>query len=416
MRTLADKNCDVTCLPDIIEQPYGLYPSLEAFSGEYRAGDYREWVEQSNGDPMPAPLAVYIQDNLYQSNRLHSAEAVQRELLLQGQLIDSDRPMQQLLCAGNLLATYSDNQLHQLIENVQNAFMVVPENLSDWCAGSGTLLLSHARVRLLKVLGFNGVRFAYQSGSSAVSSLEELISAVGVAREVGMQTVALDLPACADYSVESVESLTMLLKEVSRVRVMVAGEIGQKRVIDALLNLGFIALSAGWYVHTDDHWLRAKSKNSLYWSMVGVSEMHSPDIVGIGPGAISAVGECYSANSSMGTCYQTSIIEKGELPIVSGLELEADDILRREIMGMILATSSIQIDSIEDKWGVRFDQFFAQEGRQLGEMEKRGWLSQQNGSIEIVVQGHQELSALCRLFDRRVRAVNDLPAEMQGVS
>lgn len=394
----------VISLPDIVEQPYGLYPALNAFSGEYRVDDYREWVDQSNGDPMPAPLAVYIQNNLCQQNHPRSAEAVQHELLLQRQLIASDRPMQQLLCAGNLLAAYSDDQLYQLIENVQKAFMIAPESQHDWCADVGTLLLPPARMRLLGILGFSGVRFTYQGGSSPESKLEELVTTVHVAQEAGMQTVALDLSAEVGRSTESIEELKILLQAVSRVRVMAADGA---YVIGLLKNQGFTALSAGWYVHADDPWLRAKSANALYWSLIGVSEMHSPDIVGIGPGAISAVGECYSANAAVGACYQASIIEQGKLPMVSGLELEADDILRREIMGMILAAGIIRISYIEDKWGICFTQFFAQESRQLGELEGRGWVSRQEGDIVIIVHGCQALGSLCQLFDRRVRVTSN---------
>ena len=59
-----DTDVVATPLPDVVEKPYGLYPALEAFSNEYDAEDYRDWVEQSNGDPLPAPLALYIQDTV----------------------------------------------------------------------------------------------------------------------------------------------------------------------------------------------------------------------------------------------------------------------------------------------------------------------------------------------------------------
>jgi oxygen-independent coproporphyrinogen-3 oxidase len=141
----------------------------------------------------------------------------------------------------------------------------------------------------------------------------------------------------------------------------------------------------------------------LFWSLLGFSEMPSPDIIGIGPVAISAVGDCYSANSFVRSCYQASI-SKGELPMVSGLELEADDSLRREIMGMILAAGVIRISHIEGRWGIGFEQFFATESRQLRELEGRGWVNWQGEDVVICTQDHHELSALCRLFDRRVRA------------
>ena len=89
--------------------------------------------------------------------------------------------------------------------------------------------------------------------------------------------------------------------------------------------------------------------------------------------------------------------------MVSGLELEADDSLRREIMGMILAAGVIRVGHLEGKWGIRFDHFFAPETSELNELEGRGWVKRQEGSILVCTQDHQELTALCRLFDRRAR-------------
>jgi oxygen-independent coproporphyrinogen-3 oxidase len=402
MENPADTDCEVTCLPGIVAQPYGLYPAFDTFSSDYSADDYREWVSQSNGDPLPAPLSVYIQDNLFQDSRLHSATAIQRELLIQGHLIDSDRPMQQLFFSGSMLTAYSDDQLYQLIENVRDAFTVDPESLPDWCANSGEMLLLPARLRLLKVLGFNGVRFTCQNGVYPRSNLKELVATVRAARDVGFQTVTVDFPAGTRYQADSAGLLETLLKEASRVRMMADAGVDRVRIIDTLYNCGFQSLSAGWYVHADDRWLRARSEGRLFWSLLGYSEMHSPDIIGIGPGAVSAVGECYSANSSIRSCYQASI-GKGKLPMVSGLELEADDSLRREIMGMILAAGVIRITHIEGKWGIRFEHFFAPENSQLHELEGRGWVTWQGENIVICTQEHQELSALCRLFDRRAR-------------
>ena len=403
MENPADTECEVASLPGIIEQPYGLYPGFDAFSSDYTADDYREWVSQSNGDPLPAPLSVYVQDNLFRESRLHSAAAIQHELLMQGHLIDSDRPMQQLFFSGSMLTAYSDDQLYQLIENVRDAFTVDSESLTDWCASSGETLLLPARLRLLKVLGFNGVRFTCQNGVCPHSNLKELIATVRAARSVGFQTVTVDLPEDIQYQADPAGSLETLLQEASRVRLMAEAGVERVRIIDTLYNCGFQPLSAGWYVHADDRWLRARAEGRLFWSLLGFSEMPSPDIIGIGPGAISAVGDCYSANSFARSYYQASI-SKGELPMVSGLELEADDSLRREIMGMILAAGVIRISHIEGRWGIGFEQFFAAESRQLRELEGRGWVNWQGEDVVICTQDHHELSALCRLFDRRVRA------------
>jgi oxygen-independent coproporphyrinogen-3 oxidase len=89
--------------------------------------------------------------------------------------------------------------------------------------------------------------------------------------------------------------------------------------------------------------------------------------------------------------------------MVGGIELEADDVLRREIMGMILATSCIRVAAVEEKWGIEFEKFFAYEAECLRDFEQENWLEWQADCIRIRVQGCRELTELCRLFDHRAR-------------
>jgi oxygen-independent coproporphyrinogen-3 oxidase len=390
-------------LPCAVEQPYGLYPGLAVFSTEYTAADYRRWVEQSNGDPLPAPLAIYIQDKLLADSRLHTVDAIQNELRLHGNLLDADRPMQLLVCSGNLLTAYSDDQLYQLIAAVQEAFHVHQEGLANWCANLGAAVPSADRLRLLKILGFNGIRFFIGSSSVDRPGFAQPIRAVDTARNVGLRTITIDL--ADDVMVRgSTQEFESLLGRVDRVRVMLTAAADRVRMMDLLHQSGFQPMSAGWYVREADHWLRARADRKLYWSLLGLAAVHSPDVMGIGPGAISAVGDGYSANTAERSQYQ-AMLGRGQLPISSGLELEADDVLRREVMAMILAAGVIRMPYLEEKWGARFVRFFAEELERLQQLEELGWLRRHDDEIEILAQGFHELSVICGLFDRHAGQV-----------
>lgn len=113
--------------------------------------------------------------------------------------------------------------------------------------------------------------------------------------------------------------------------------------------------------------------------------MPNPDVIGIGPGALSAVGEFYAANESHWDTYQ-ALLNQRKIPVVRGMELEADDVLRREIMGMILAASCIRVAAIEEKWGIRFKRFFAYETKCLRDFEQKHWLEWQADSIRLRVR------------------------------
>src|SRR5210317_755082 len=110
-----DSTCFVNPAPGAIEKSYGLYPGLTSFSSDYNAGDYRDWVEQSNGDPLPAPLAVYIQEFSGAADDSASPRLamLSRELDIQGALFDADRPLQQLVLSGSIVTQWTDDQLNQ---------------------------------------------------------------------------------------------------------------------------------------------------------------------------------------------------------------------------------------------------------------------------------------------------------------
>ena len=400
-------------VPYVVEKSYGLYPGLASFASDYNAEDYRNWVEQSNGDPLPAPLALYIQDvcegesppvrgvEISSSRRLH---AIESELMLQGALFDSDRPVQQFICAGAIATDWTDDQLYRLVSVVQETFSVNQSGLANWCACTGFVTPAPARLRLLRILGFSSVRLACMDHADAGDTLGRLGGAIRQARQLGFQQVVVDLMFDEPRVLTPLPSIEHFLAEYrpDRVRLMGARDNRCQSVIGVLASLGYQNIGLDWFLRADDFYLQAKASGHLYWSLLGFTDMPNPDVIGIGPGALSSVGEFYAANESRWENYQ-ALLNRREIPVVSGLELEADDVLRREIMGMILAASCIRIAAIEEKWGIQFKKFFAYETERMPEYERKGWLQWQDDSVRILVQGYQELTELCRLFDHRAR-------------
>jgi oxygen-independent coproporphyrinogen-3 oxidase len=413
MCSCIDTECSRLAVPDVVEKSYGLYPGLVSFNSDYDSGDYCNWIEQSNGDPLPAPLALYIQDgcegdsppvrgaDISSSRRL---DAIERELVLQGALFDSDRPVQQLICSGSIVTDWTDDQLYRLITVVQESFSINQSGMANWCACMGFVTPSQARLRLLRILGFSSVRFACLDHADTGNALGQLGAAIKQARQLGIQQIVVDLIFNEPHVSTSIQSIERFLAEYSpdRVRLICAQDKRCQSVIRLLSSIGYQNIGLDWFLHADDYCLQAKAAGLLYWSMLGFTDMHNPDVIGIGPSAISSVGEFYAVNESRWEAYQ-ALLHQREIPVVRGIELEADDVLRREIMGMILAASCIRVVAIEEKWGIQFKKFFAYETERLHDFEQKNWLEWRADSIRILVQGYHELTELCRLFDHRTR-------------
>lgn len=412
-------------VPGIVETAYGLYPGLDAFSDEYDAQDYCDWVEQSNGDPLPAPLAVYIRDSGRDAagsagnNGVTPAgipHAIEREVRLQGALFAKDRPVQQLICTGNIAAAWTDDQLYALVSAIQASF-TLGQASTGWCACVGTTGISEARLRLLQVLGFLKIRFTlYQdsAGDSAAAhrELEEIEALANQARRLGMRQIMVDLfyrgsgnaltPARLESFVQNVRPELIRLVEKDAMAVSVTRPSQRDGYANRLATLDYENIGLDWFVRPGDLWCRPAVSRRLHWSVLGYTDMPSPDVVGIGPGAVSTIGEFYSRNEHRGHAYE-DLVNQGLIPTAHGLELEADDSLRREIMTTILTDACIDVRSIEDKWGIQFDQFFSREINQLYRFQKTGSVRIEADSIKILARGRRELRELCEAFDRRIR-------------
>ena len=399
--------------PGVIEESYGLYPGPASFSSDYDAGDYREWVEQSNGDPLPAPLALYVQESSGTAeSQLRVTDipaslrlaAISRELELQGALFDSDRPLQQLVLSGSIVTQWTDDQLHQLIAVIQGSFPLHQPGMASGCACVGPIIPGEGRLRMLRMFGFNSIRFSFSNCAELVGVLDELGQSVKLARQTGFRLIVLDLPCSETHTETAPLQMQAWLAEVRPDRIHYIGnpDDSDKSVVQTLSELGYQNIGLDWFTLANDPFVQAQAARLLHWSPLGFTDMPSPDVIGVGPGAISSIEEFYGRNESDWKLYQ-ALLNDGQLPIVCGIELEADDVLRREIMIMILTASCIRITAIEDKWGIRFTQFFATETEQLRAFEQKNWLDWKQDRIRIRVRGSRELTQICRVFDRRAR-------------
>ncbi len=413
MALSSDTACSVHPAPGVIEESYGLYPGLASFSSDYDAEDYRDWVEQSNGDPLPAPLALYIQEfSGTGESRLRAdgipaplrLAAISRELSMQGGLFDSDRPLQQLVLSGSIVTQWTDDQLNRLMAVVRGSFPMHKSGISNGCACVGPVVPDVDRLHLLHTLGFNSIRFSLANRADMGGVLDELGQSVRFARQSGFRQIMLDLPYSETLADTAPQLMETWLVEVrpDRIRHIGNPDESDRSYVQTLSDLGYQNIGLGWYTLANDPLVQAQAAGLLHWSPLGFTDMPSPDVIGVGPGAISSIGEFYSRNESDWWSYQ-SLLNDGQLPIVCGIELESDDVLRREIMIMILAASCIRIIAIEDKWGIRFRQFFASETEQLKAFEQKNWLDWQHDRFRIHVRGYRELTEICRIFDRRAR-------------
>lgn len=410
-------------IPGLFEPHYGLYPGISSFTREYDAADYREWVLRSNGDPVPAPLVLVVQDgsqareNPASENVTHPRTwrtAVAREIQLQGLLFDGDRPLEGVVCASTIAADWNDDALRDLSSSIQKAFPLVPAASEHWCACFGQARPSVERLQLLRGLGFSRIRLGIdlslpQMSESAQSvEFERAETLLLEARSQGYRAFVtdLDLPVVVtDALADKIEKFLELTRvECVRFVVAVGPEVSPPESpllamrTGVLARLGYRHLGFDWYVTPADPSLG--TGDPLYWSPLGYTNINGLDIIGVGPGAISVLEDACSQNIAQVESYQRMVAE-GKIPTERGVELESDDLLRRTVMSGLLVNENFNIEALEEYWGILFSRYFEAEIPLLRELEQRGILMFTEREIRVLNRGRDALLALCRIFDNQ---------------
>jgi oxygen-independent coproporphyrinogen-3 oxidase len=414
-----------TQIPEVFEPYCGLYPGIASFTPEFDVTDYREWVLRSNGDPVPAPLMLVVQNAaqadpvVYQEDsacQLPWYSAVAREIQLQGELFDADRPLEGVVLAPGIAASWSNDALYELSTSIQNAFSVTPASYMRWCACFGRSRPSPARLQLLRVLGFSKVRLCLdlsspdQGGEELYREIEQTEQLLDELRNLGYRSLAIDLvlPVKPDNRlVKSIENL-LVKTRVECIRLISAsgpdgalsGGESSAFLKEFLQGLGYRHIGLDWYVTESEPSLGQGAR--LHWSPLGYTDIEGLDVIGVGPGAVSVLEDAYSQNAVRREDYQR-MVAQGEIPTERGVELESDDSLRRTVMYGILVNEHFNIEALENCWGIMFPQYFESEVALLRTLQAEGKLVLGEHEIHTLERGRNALISLCRIFDNQSR-------------
>ena len=412
-------------LPEVFEPYCGLYPGIASFTREFDASDYQEWVTRSNGDPVPAPVMLVVQDDMAAghtdsdqgaAHQLPWYSAITREIKLQGALLARDRPLEGVVCSPGITMGWSNDALYELCSSIQGAFSIEPATFSRWCACFGRASPSVARLKLLRVLGFSKVRLCLdvsqplQDADGLDNVIDQTESLLMEIRKLGYRSLALDLVVSESLQESVLERIRRLLEQtgVECLR-LTTGNKRDETTNDSQLaifhpgflqDLGYRHIGLDWYVTATEPSLGANA--SLYWSPLGYTNIEGLDVIGTGPGAVSVLDDAYSRNALDRENYQR-LVEQGIVPTECGVELESDDMLRRTIMSGILVNEHFNIEALENRWGILFFQYFKSEMVMLRRLEDQGKLKLSEHEIHTLDRGRRALSDLCRIFDNQDR-------------
>ena len=144
-----------------------------------------------------------------------------------------------------------------------------------------------------------------------------------------------------------------------------------KRSLAAFEAAGAVYIGMDHFALPEDALAVAKRQGRLHRNFQGYSTQPDCDLIGLGVSAIGKVGATYSQNAKDLIEYQDRI-DQGHLPVVRGLAVSRDDLLRRAVIMALMCQGSVQFESIELAHLIDFKSYFATELELLRPMQDDG--------------------------------------------
>jgi oxygen-independent coproporphyrinogen-3 oxidase len=194
-------------------------------------------------------------------------------------------------------------------------------------------------------------------------------------------------------------------------RRIVAAELplGEQRVrmlgaaIAGFLGHGYTYVGMDHFALPDDPLAVAKRMGRLHRNFQGYSTQPDCDLVALGVSAIGRIGTTYSQNAKTLEDYADALAQ-GQFPVVRGLQLTRDDLLRRSVIMALMCQGRLEFDTIEQAHLINFREAFSAELVQLAPMAEAGLVQVSENAIQVTPLGWYFVRAVAMVFDRHLQS------------
>ncbi len=437
---------------DVAGPRYTSYPTADRFVEAFGEAEYIQALEQRRSGPaaMALPLSIYVHVPFCESlcyycacNKIitkhHDRSApylryLSREVDLHVQRIGVGQSVSQLHLGGGTPTFLNDEELAELMAMLRHNFNLVPGG--EYSIEVDPRTVDETRLQTLARLGFNRLSFGVQDFDPQVQKAvhrvqpaEQVFALVDAARRIGFESINVDL--IYGLPKQTPESFDRTLAQVSelrpdRIALYAYAHLPerfkpQRRIISidlpgapnkvAMLARSLAAFEAAGYVYVGmDHFALpndalavAKRQGRLHRNFQGYSTQPDCDLIGLGVSAIGKVGATYSQNAKTLEEYQDAL-NHGRLPVVRGLAVSRDDLLRRAVIMALMCQGELQFESVELAHLIDFKTYFATELETLRGMQEQGLVAVSDTDIKVTPMGWFFVRGVAMVFDKYLQA------------
>lgn len=433
---------------DVSGPRYTSYPTADRFVEAFTAQDYALALEQrrSGAAALALPLSLYVHIPFCESlcyycacNKIitkhHDRAAaylryLSREVDLHTHHMGVGQAVSQLHLGGGSPTFLSDVELHDLMALLRRSFKLIQGG--EYSIEIDPRTIDNQRLDMLAELGFNRLSFGIQDFDPAVQKAvhriqpaEQVFALVAAARERGFESINADLiyglpeqtPESFDRTLAQIvelrpERIALYAyahlperfkpqRRISSVEIpTAAAKVSMlARSMAAFMAAGYVYIGMDHFALPNDSLAIAKRQGRLHRNFQGYSTQPDCDMVGLGVSSIGRVGATYSQNAKTLEEYY-DFLDQGQFPIVRGLALSRDDLVRRGVIMALMCQGRLSYESIESAYLVDFKHYFAKELDVMATQVEQGLVILDDAGIQVTTKGWFFVRAVAMVFDR----------------
>ncbi|MFZ3019121.1 MAG: oxygen-independent coproporphyrinogen III oxidase [Gallionella sp.] len=427
---------------------YTSYPTADRFAKDFNADSYKHWVAQRRASG-GGPLSLYIHipfcntlcfycacNKVITKDRSKSAEYVRyllKEMAMQAELLGPDQSLEQLHFGGGTPTFLSDDEIREVMAAIAKHFKMVPDG--EYSIEIDPRKVSDDTIALLGQTGFNRISIGVQDfddevqkAVNRIQSEEETLRIIAAARANGFKSVSIDLiyglpkqtlegfgrtldriiAANPDrLSIYNYAHMPTLFMPQRRIKDedLPSGQMKLdilSMAVNKLTGAGYVYIGMDHFAKPEDELAVAQRQGMLHRNFQGYSTHADCDLVALGVSAIGKVGPTYSGNFRELEQYYDAL-DKDQLPVMRGIVLDHDDMIRREIIQALMCHFELDKPTFDREFKIDFDSYFATEQDELREYEREGLLELSPQRIVVTPKGRMLIRNICMVFDKYLR-------------
>ncbi len=434
---------------------YTSYPTADRFSLEFGILEQLNQIRQVFTSEFNQPVSLYIHipfcntlclycgcNKIITNNRGKITEYLvylAKEFALYQQLIGKKLPVVQLHFGGGSPSWLSIAEVNQVMNLVREYFIL--DNAEEIAMELDPRHVTDEFMVALRNEGFNRVSLGVQDFDPAVQKavnriqpLADTQRVLDQAAKLGFKSTSIDL--IYGLPLQTLESyrhtMDIVINQLKPARIALFNYahlpsifMPQTRIneadlpsadeklnilqmcVERLAEAGYVLIGMDHFARPDDELALALNDNTLQRNFQGYSTFADTNMLAFGVSSIGFIGNSYYQSAKDLDSYY-NFLDANQLPILRGLLLTPDDVLRREIIQQIMCQFELNYAVVAEKYQLDFASYFAAELAELPDLAQLGLISLNEYGFQVSNKGRFLIRNVAKVFDKYLRANQDI--------